>query len=132
MDVVAVGKDLASPPSCPVAKRRIDMSRCRDLEPLHPARERVLAVGLDQHVHVVSLQADMNDPESLAQRGGDGRMAYRLVQLPAPQATDRRHHAQHDVQRVIGLELRPPCVTHASARAFGLPSGAAPLASATK
>ncbi len=67
-------------------------------------------LGLDEHVDMVSLQADMDDPDVLAERGGDRGTAHRLIQRTATEAADLRHDAHHDVQRLIGLEVRPPTV----------------------
>jgi hypothetical protein len=53
-----------------ISQRGVDVPRRGDLEALHPAGERGPGLRLDQHVHVSSLQADVNDPERLAQRGG--------------------------------------------------------------
>jgi hypothetical protein len=97
LDVISIGEHLAPPPALAISQRGVDVPRCGDLEALHPAGERGLVVGLDQHVHMSSLQADVDDPEPLAQRRRDRRIAHGLVQLAPPQAAHRRRDPHHDV-----------------------------------
>jgi hypothetical protein len=44
------------------------------------------------------------------------------------QAAHRRHHPDHDVQRMVRLERRPRVVRFPGPRALRLPPGTAPLA----
>ncbi|HEY0992774.1 MAG TPA: hypothetical protein VGD80_37225 [Kofleriaceae bacterium] len=83
------------------------MPRCRDLESLHAARKRQLVLRLDEQVHVRALKTDVDDPDPLADRCSDRRVAHRLVQLTAAQAADRGHDAQHDMKPLLGPDLRP-------------------------
>jgi hypothetical protein len=130
LEVVAVREHLAAAPLHAVSERGVDVPGRGDLEALHPAGKRSLVLGLDEHMHVGTLQADVHDPKPLAQRRGDRGVAHRLVQLAPPQAADRRRDPHHDVQRVIRLELRPRLVPFPRARTSGLSPGAAPLAAA--
>src|SRR5262245_39576387 len=83
-DVIAIGKYLAAAPPRASSQCRIDVPRRRDREALHSASEGRLVLSLDKHVDVVPLQADVDDPEPLAQRGGDRRLAHRLVEPATP------------------------------------------------
>jgi hypothetical protein len=75
LHVIAVVEHLASPPPLALPERPIDVLRGRDHEPLHTLRERCLVLGLDDHVHVIPLQADVHDPEPLAHRRCDRGLA---------------------------------------------------------
>jgi len=79
LEVVAVGKHRASATPLAVAEDRIDVPRRRDLEALHAARELAGVVSLDEQVDVGALQADVDDPDPLADRGDDRRLSYRAV-----------------------------------------------------
>src|SRR5262245_19753335 len=58
------------------AEYRVDVPRDRDLESLEPAREGFLVCRLDQQVHMVALQAEMDDPDALTDRGDDRGLAH--------------------------------------------------------
>src|ERR1044071_5888834 len=62
LHVIAIVEYLAFPPPLAVPERSIDVLRGRDHEPLHAPRQRRLGLGLDDHVHVISLPADVHDP----------------------------------------------------------------------
>jgi hypothetical protein len=79
----------------------------RDLEALHPRRQGDLSVGLDDEVEVRALDAEVDDPEVLAARRGERRLADRLVGEPAAQVADVPDDAQHDVDRMPRGELGP-------------------------
>src|ERR1043166_863639 len=110
LQVIPIAEYLPSSWPRAITQRSIDILRRRDLEALHAACECALVVRLCQHVHVVALQAHVNDPESLAPRGDDRRIAQRLVHVPPSQAAHRRHDSHHDVQPVLSLEVRPRLV----------------------
>jgi len=101
-------------------ERRVDVPRRRNLKPLHPMREREVGVRLREHMNVIALQADVYDPKPLAQSRCDRRIAHGLVERPATQVADSRNHAHHDMQRLIGPDVRPLLVRCAGARALRL------------
>jgi len=72
-------------------------------EALHAARKRELVVRLDEHVHMVPLDADVHDPDPLAQRCRDRRLAHRLVQLSSTHVSNGLDHPHDDVQRKLRL-----------------------------
>jgi len=76
------------------------------LKALHPARKGELVLGLDEQVNMRALQADVHDPDALAQASGDRRVAHGLVQCSSPHVADGCHDAQHDVQCLIRPDLR--------------------------
>src|ERR1041384_1774814 len=85
LGVIAIGEHLAAAPPPAVSQRSVDVPRRGDLKSLHPSAERRLVIGFHQHMHVVALQADMNDPEPLAKRRGGGRTASRPLHFsPRP------------------------------------------------
>jgi hypothetical protein len=102
----------------------------RDLEALHPARQRRLVVGLDPQVDVRALDADVDDPEVLASRRRERRFADRLVGEPAAQAAHRGDGPQHDVHRVPGVELGPLAVRRPRPPTLRLAASPPPLAAA--
>jgi hypothetical protein len=128
--MVAIGEHRAAAPPCTMAERGVDVPRRRDQKALHAAGERGLVLSLDEHVHMVALEADVDDPEPLSQRGGDRGVAHRLVQLAPSQAAHRRCDADHDVQRMIRLELQTRLVPFPRTRALGLSPGTTPLSAA--
>jgi hypothetical protein len=132
LDVITIGKHLAAAPARTLSERGVDVPRRRDCEALHPAGERHLVIGLDEQVNMRALQADVDDPEPLAQRRGDRGVAQRLVHRAPPQAPHLRRHPHHDVQRMVRLELRPRFMSLAGTCAPGLPPCTAPLAAAPK
>ena len=56
--MVVVREDAAG-----AAQAAVDSAGDADAEPLHPARERPLVVGLDDQVQVVTQDREMNDAE---------------------------------------------------------------------
>ncbi|MEO7732604.1 MAG: hypothetical protein ABIY55_16670 [Kofleriaceae bacterium] len=102
------------PPAPPAnlvgSERRIDVPRDRNLEALHPTRERQLVLRLDEHVDVRCLDTEVNDPDPPADRRDDRSLADSSVHLRSAQVANLRHHPQHDVQRVPRLQLQPPLV----------------------
>ena len=82
----------------------------RDLEPLHPLRQRLLALGLDQQMNVIVLEAEMNDPEVFSPRRGERRLANRLVDAAAAQVTEGVDDPQRDVHGIALVEERPRLV----------------------
>jgi hypothetical protein len=117
-----------------VGEHGVDIPRRRDLKALHASRERVLGLGLDEHVDMGSLQADVHDPKPLAQRSDDRRLAHRLVHLASSQAANTGDDSHHDVERVSRLDLRPllmprtsPCVLRLAPGSLALPAAAKEL-----
>jgi hypothetical protein len=78
-------------------------------------------------MNVRPLDAQMDDPESLAQRCGDRGIAHGLVQFPSPHIADLPHHAHDDMQRMIRLDRLAPGMGRASPRLPGLAPGSVPL-----
>jgi hypothetical protein len=130
LGVIAIGEHLAAAPPPAVSQRSVDVPRRGDLKSLHPSAERRLVIGFHQHMHVVALQADMNDPEPLAKRGGDRRIAYRLVHFTPPKTSDGRYHSHHHMQRVIRPEVRSRLVALPGMTRLRLSPGTAPLPAA--
>ena len=58
--VRSIGKHLPLP-----IQRAIDVPRGRDLQALHPLRERGLVVRLDEEMYVIRLNADVHDVHRL-------------------------------------------------------------------
>ena len=79
--------------------RSIQPPRRRDLQPLHPPRERLLAGRLDQQVDVVALDAHVHDADEAEHRRRQHRQPDRVIGPPPAQAADRFGHAQHHVHR---------------------------------
>jgi hypothetical protein len=107
------------------ATRAIQVLGRRDLEALHPARERQLVVGLDEQVDVVALDADVHDPKhaglfvrELAPRDRDRRFAQGFVHVPLAQGADLADDPQHDMHGLIALELRARLVWGTGTRAL--------------
>jgi hypothetical protein len=126
--VIAIHEHLAATPAISIAERSIDIPCGRDLESLHASSERLLVLRLGQHVNMRTLDADVNDPDPLAHRRRDGRVTNCAVQLGSTKATDLGQHAQHDVQHVPRLDLRPPLVSGPRTRTRRLASGTSALA----
>jgi hypothetical protein len=132
LDVIAIREHLAAARPSAVAERSVDVTRRRDRKALHPAGERGLVLGLDDQVHVVALQRDVDDTEPLTQRSRDRGIVHRLVHPAAPQAAHRRSDPHHHVQRVIRLEVRPRPVPLARPWPLRLATSAAALATPTE
>jgi len=86
LGVIAIGEHGATPawPGLALADRRVEVLGGRDLEALHPRRQRVLVVGLDEQVDVRALDADVHDPEVFPPGGGERGCADRAIRDPAP------------------------------------------------
>jgi len=130
--VIAIGEHAAAPRLRVATKRLVDVLRRGDREALHAARERRFVLGLDEHVDVLSLQADMDDAQPFAPRRGDRCRADRLVHVAAAQAPDCRADTHHDMQRMVRLEIRARLMPLAGANPARLSSGTSPLAAAAK
>src|ERR1041384_2338547 len=78
------------------------------------------------------LQADMHDPDPLANRCDDRRVPERLVQLASAQATDSWNDPQHHMQRLRRLDLRPLPMQRTCTRSLRFASGAPALAAVAK
>ncbi|HMG54572.1 MAG TPA: hypothetical protein VK601_13840 [Kofleriaceae bacterium] len=130
--MVAIGEHRAPPTrsGAALADRCVEVLGGRDLKALHAMRERALVVGLDQQMDVGALDAEMNDPEVLAPRGDERRLAHRMVDAAAAQVADGAHHPQHDVHGIPRVEKRPLLVRRAGPQALRWPTGTAPLAAA--
>jgi hypothetical protein len=114
--VVSIDEHLAAPPATSVAQRRIDIPRGRDLESLHAPRKRELVLGLDQQVHVRALDTDVHDPELLALRRREGRVADGLVHVSSSQIPDDGNDTEHDMQRLLRADLRALLMRRAGPR----------------
>src|SRR5262249_30999463 len=94
-------------PGLALADCRVEVLGRRDLEALHPGREGLLVVSLDEQMQVIALDAEMNDPEAFSPGGRERGFADRLVGAAATQIANRADHAQHDVNRVARVEEWP-------------------------
>jgi hypothetical protein len=113
LPVTSVGSAVAAMRA--TAERGVDVPRRGDLKPLHAAGERGLVLGLDDHVDVRALQAEVDDPEPPAERRGDRGGTHRLIHRASTKAAHRRHDAHHDMQRMMRLEVGPGGVPLAGA-----------------
>ena len=120
----------AAGPRLALADGGVEVLGSRDLEPLHPRRQRVLVSGLDEQVDVRALDADMHDAEVLAPGRGERGFADRTIGEPAAQVADRADDPQDHVDRVPRVEIRAGLVRRAGPSTLGLAAGAAPLAAA--
>jgi hypothetical protein len=86
LGVVAIGEHRAAPSRSRLgfADRRVEVLGSGDLEPLHACCQRRLVIGFHQQMHVRALDADLDDPEVFASRGGQRGLADRLVDAAAP------------------------------------------------
>ena len=109
LGVVAVRKHRASTtlPRSILADRSIEVLGRRDLKALHSRRQRALVVGLDEQMQMIALDAEVHDPEVLASRGRQRRLAHCFVCRAAAQVVDVTHDAQDHVHRVPRLQLGP-------------------------
>ena len=111
LGVIAVGEHRAATALGPAdADRRIEMPGARDLEALHAPRERLRIARLDEQMDVTALEADLDDAEVVAACGGQRGELDRAIRAASPQAADRGHHAEHDMDRIPRCELRPRLV----------------------
>ncbi|HEX3764372.1 MAG TPA: hypothetical protein VHW23_37010 [Kofleriaceae bacterium] len=130
--VIAVGEHRAAPPWPGLAftDRRVQVLGCGDLEALHPPGQRRLVAGLHEQVDVRALDAEVDDVKVLAQRGGERRLADRLVDAAPAQVADRADHPQRDVHGIPRVQERPLLVRRAGPRPLGRPPCPASLAAA--
>ena len=120
--MIAVREDPAAP-----AGPEVESPRARDLEALHPARERQVRVGLDDQVDVVALDRDVADPEVAAAAGDREPVPDREPARP-PSQLEAWPRADHDVQRMARVDRRPRLVILARARPLGWAACARTLA----
>ena len=101
LGVIAIGEHGSSTAiGLVAADGGVEVLGSRDLEALHARRQGGLVVGLDDEVEMRALDAEVDDPEVLAARRGERRLADRLVGEPSPQVADVSDDAQHDVDRM--------------------------------
>src|SRR5690242_17408862 len=116
--MVAVGPD--PPGTC---EHAVDRLREADAEPLHAASERAGSLGFDEEMHVVRMDAEVDD----AKRGGRGDRnppTDRREDVCTPKERDSAHSAHRYVDRmapVVGWALT---MRHAWREAGGLAAGA--------
>jgi hypothetical protein len=99
VEAVSPGEDAVEPP------------RERDLERLHPPRERGVVRRLDDQVEVPILQRKLADAERLLPPCDDGdRPPHRLPRVPVPQEPQPLHGPQRHVDRLARYprDERPP------------------------
>jgi hypothetical protein len=128
--VIAISEHRAAATPRTDREHSVHMPAGRDREALHAARKRKLVLRLDEHVHVRPLDADVHDPDPLAERCRDRRLAHRLVQRPPPHVPDRGDDPQDDVQRKLRLHQRPLLVPRARAAALRFATRSLALATA--
>ena len=108
----------------------VETTRGRDLEPLHAASERELVIGFDEEVDMRALEAEVDDPEVVAPRGGVERVAERVVGARAAEVPDGGHDTHDDVHGLARREPRASLVAFARTQPAGRPAGAVALAAA--
>src|SRR5262245_40179744 len=121
--VVAVGEDLSR-----VAPELVQGAGEARGEPVHGARERVLARRLDDQVQVVRLHAVLDHAEGFVLRARLERACEDLVRLVAAQARQIFAQLERHERRMPRAEARALRVRHSGALALRLASRATPLA----
>src|SRR5579872_1613779 len=89
-----------------LADRRVEVLGRRDLEALHPPRQRAAVVRLDDQMHVRALDAEVDNMEVVAPRGGERGLADRLVDAAPAQVADGADDPQCDVNGIPRMEER--------------------------
>jgi hypothetical protein len=99
---VAIWKHVPSSarPRLAFADRRVEVLGGRDLKSLHPRRQRLLVLCLDDQMDVRALDADVHDTEILAPGCRQRCFADRLVHTAAAQVADGADGAQYHVDRI--------------------------------
>src|SRR6185295_16961277 len=120
--VIPVRKDLPAP-----SGNAVDGASDANAQALHPPRQALRAVGLDQEVEVISLQGEVHDPHPeplLALPDGrlDRPMQPRPTQVAGPE-----YGPQRDVNGVARGKLFPPKPRHSSRGALRIPPRPTPL-----
>ncbi len=110
MRVVAIAEDAAL-----AAHHAVERPRDSHLEPLHPARERLFALCLDQPVQMIPLHRIMDEPEPEPLAPGMERRLVRTQGPEAPQIPAASLDPQRDVDRVARGELGSLQMWHARA-----------------
>jgi hypothetical protein len=93
------------------------------------AYERLLVLRFDQRVHVIPLNADVDDPEALAPSRRQRRFAYRVIHAATAQVTNRIYSPQRDMHWIPRVQIRPRLVWRARTRPVRRPAGTTTLAS---
>ncbi|HWU90585.1 MAG TPA: hypothetical protein VN253_25140 [Kofleriaceae bacterium] len=120
----AICDDPPGPPDTgTLGDRDVDALGRRDREPLHASRKRVLVICLDDEMDVVRLDAHVHDPEILALRCNDRRLAELQVHVAAAQAADISDHTDRDVDWVAPVVRRARLVALARPLAAGWTTG---------
>ena len=82
--VIAVREHLAAAPPACFPEGRLNVPGRRDEKALHAPGKRRLVLGFDQQMHMIALQADVNDAKPLVQCCSDRSIAHRLVHRAPP------------------------------------------------
>ena len=118
--MVALGPDAPAP----AENARVESARGAHGEALHAGRERDAVVGLDEHVHVVTLHRVLDDAKVVATRSPH-RLAQLVVEQLTAQARKTLRAPQRDMHRPIPSMLGPHPMAHVRARR-GLSTGTRP------
>src|SRR5262249_4484430 len=116
-----VREDLAVPPEA-----LVDALRDPDRQPLHPPRERATVVGLADEVHVVRLDAEVDEPEAEAVAAGAEPFAQDVPHLVLAQRGEIGAQTEGHVAGRVPGGRRPAQVVGDGAAA--LATGARPVA----
>ena len=114
--MVALGPNASAAPE----HARVDSARGAHREALHAGGERGAVVGLDEHVHVVTLHGVLDDAKVVAACPAHG-LAELLVEELAAEAREPLRAPQRDVHRPIPAMRGPHPMAHVAARR-GLPA----------
>jgi len=117
--VVAIGPDAAL-----AAGGAVDGAGAADGQALEAADERLAGVALDDQVHVVHLDAEVNHPEFVAAGGSEG-LAHGGVDGPRAKVRDSGAGAEGHVTGMPGIVGGASVVGHAGAAGSGFATGAA-------
>jgi len=117
-------------PADALANRPVDVTRRRDLEAPHALRQRRPIVGLDEQVDVVALDRHMDDPEVIAPRCGERRLAHRVIRVTTAQVLDPVGDPERHVDGVSRIVDRSGLVPLARPRTLRGPTCPPALAAA--
>jgi hypothetical protein len=115
-------------PHAPVtAARAVHSLGDADRQSLDPSREPHGRIRLDQQVHVVALDAEVDDPEAVAARGEQGR-TYRSEDATLSKRRKSRRRPQRHVRGTAPIMDDASDVRDQATTWSGLPPGAATAA----
>ena len=120
--VVPIREDLAPP-----AGDAVDRTRDANAQALHPPRQALRALSLDQEVQVIPLHGEVHHPHPKPLLAlPDGRLDRPMQPRPT-QVAGPEYGPQRDVNGVARGKLFPPKPRHSSRGALRIPPRPTPL-----